>query len=36
MPWEPSCASFVSYPTGLSKKSKNNAFIGPTDQIGNY
>ena len=36
MPWGPSCASFVSYPTGLINKDKNNVILGPTDPTGNY
>jgi len=36
MPWGPSCASFVSYPSGVINKNKNNVILGPTDPTGNY
>jgi hypothetical protein len=37
IPWGPSCASFVSYPAGMTEKGpKNCIIIGPTDPTGNY
>ena len=37
MPWGPSCASFVSYPTGIIENSiNNNVILGPTDPTGNH
>ena len=36
VPWGPSCASFVTYPAGLSDIQKNSLIIGPVDPTGNY
>ncbi len=37
MPWGPSCASFVSYPSGMIEDAPDNiAILGPTDPTGNY
>jgi hypothetical protein len=36
MPWGPSCASFITYPAGLTEKQKSIPIIGPTDPTGNY
>ncbi len=37
MPWGPSCASFVTYVTGMAESFPNNRIIlGPTDPTGNW
>jgi hypothetical protein len=36
MPWGPSCASFITYPAGLTVKQNNDLILGPTDPTGNY
>lgn len=37
IPWGPSCASFITYPAGLTESTnKNDIIIGPTDPTGNY
>ena len=37
IPWGPSCATFVTYPSGMAEKHPNNSIIvGPTDPTGNY
>lgn len=37
IPWGPSCASFISYPTGMIELDKQNyAILGPTDPTGNF
>ena len=37
IPWGPSCASFISYPTGMTESSPHNSVIlGPTDPTGNF
>ncbi len=37
MPWGPSCASFISYPTGMIETNiKNGVILGPTDPTGNH
>jgi len=36
IPWDPSCASFITYPAGLINTYMNNVIIGPTDPTGNY
>ena len=36
MPWGPSCASFVTYPAGLTDKINDDLIIGPTDPTGNF
>jgi len=37
IPWGPSCASFITYPTGMIELNKqNNAILGPTDPTGNF
>ncbi|MCL2156845.1 MAG: DUF169 domain-containing protein [Methanobrevibacter sp.] len=36
MPFGPACASFITYPTGMAKKTpKNTSFLGPVDPTGN-
>lgn len=36
LPWGPSCASFVSYPAGLTENGQDNCVVvGPTDPTGN-
>ncbi len=35
MPWGPSCASFVTYPAGLTNEHNEIVIIGPTDPTGN-
>jgi hypothetical protein len=35
MPWGPSCASFVTYPAGLTNEQNDKVIIGPTDPTGN-
>ncbi|UCG02416.1 MAG: DUF169 domain-containing protein [Candidatus Heimdallarchaeota archaeon] len=37
IPWGPSCASFISYPTGMIKFNQQEcAILGPTDPTGNF
>lgn len=37
IPWGPSCATFVTFPTGMAEKYPNNSItVGPTDPTGNY
>jgi hypothetical protein len=37
IPWGPSCASFLSYPTGMIKiNGQQSVVLGPTDPTGNY
>ena len=37
IPWGPSCASFISYPTGMIKLNRKTGIIlGPTDPTGNF
>ncbi|MEJ2248164.1 MAG: DUF169 domain-containing protein [Candidatus Lokiarchaeota archaeon] len=37
MPWGPSCASFVTYPSSLAEDDQTkHIIIGPTDPTGNY
>ena len=37
IPWGPSCATFVTFPTGMAEKHPNNSItVGPTDPTGNY
>lgn len=37
IPWGPSCASFVTYPTGMAANGpRDDIIIGPTDPTGNY
>jgi hypothetical protein len=37
IPWGPSCASFVTYPTGMAEGGpKNCIVIGPSDPTGNF
>jgi len=37
IPWGPSCATFVTYPSGMAENHPNNSIIvGPTDPTGNY
>ena len=37
MPWGPSCASFVTYSTGMAENvPKDSIILGPTDPTGNY
>jgi len=36
MPWGPSCASFITYPSGLTELHKKNLIIGPIDPTGNF
>jgi hypothetical protein len=37
MPWGPSCASFVTYPSGMTESGpKDSIILGPTDPTGNY
>jgi hypothetical protein len=36
MPFGPSCASFITYPTGMAEKTpENTSFLGPVDPTGN-
>lgn len=36
MPFGPSCASFITYPTGMTEKTpENTSFLGPVDPTGN-
>ncbi|MFW9867933.1 MAG: DUF169 domain-containing protein [Candidatus Thorarchaeota archaeon] len=37
VPWGPSCASFITYPAGMTENGDQNCIIiGPTDPTGNY